>query len=44
MKVFKSRLGLGTGDVSSRLLKDFLECRPDGHGLSLIPNFYTIKK
>jgi hypothetical protein len=27
MEVFKSRLGLGTGDVLPRLIKDYRECR-----------------
>jgi hypothetical protein len=27
MEVLKSRLGLGTGDVLSRLIKDYRECR-----------------
>jgi hypothetical protein len=33
MKVLKSILGLGTGDVLLRLIKDYSECRPDDRGL-----------
>jgi hypothetical protein len=32
MEVLKSRLGLGTGDVLPRLVKDYRECRPDDRG------------
>jgi hypothetical protein len=32
MKVLKSRLGLGTGDVLPRLIKDYRECRPNDRG------------
>jgi hypothetical protein len=32
MEVLKSRLGLGTGDVLPRLIKDYSECRLDDRG------------
>jgi hypothetical protein len=32
MEVLKSRLGLGTGDVLPRLIKDYTECRLDDRG------------
>jgi hypothetical protein len=32
MEVLKSRLGLGTGDVLPRLIKDYSECRLDVQG------------
>jgi hypothetical protein len=32
MEVLKSRLGLGTGDVLPRLIKDYRECRPADRG------------
>jgi hypothetical protein len=32
MEVLKSGLGLGTGDVPPRLIKDFTECRLDDRG------------
>jgi hypothetical protein len=32
MEVLKSRLGLGTGDVPPRLIKDYSECRLDDRG------------
>jgi hypothetical protein len=32
MKILKSRLGLGTGDVLPRLIKDYRECRPADRG------------
>jgi hypothetical protein len=31
-EVLKSRLGLGTGDVLPRLIKDYRECRPTDRG------------
>jgi hypothetical protein len=33
MDVLKSRLGLGTGVVSPRLSKDYIECKLDDRGL-----------
>jgi hypothetical protein len=32
MEVIKSGLGLGTGDVLPRLIKDYTECRLDDRG------------
>jgi hypothetical protein len=32
VEVLKSRLGLGTGDVLPRLIKDYRECRPAYRG------------
>jgi hypothetical protein len=32
VEVLKSRLGLGTGDVLPRLIKDYRECRPANRG------------
>jgi hypothetical protein len=32
MEVLKSGLGLGTGDVLPRLIKDYTECRLDDRG------------
>jgi hypothetical protein len=32
MEVLKLRLGLGTGDVLPRLIKDYRECRPADRG------------
>jgi hypothetical protein len=32
VEVLKSRLGLGTGDVLPRLIKDYRECRPADRG------------
>jgi hypothetical protein len=33
MEVLKSRLGLGTGDVTPKLSKDYIECRLNDQGL-----------
>jgi hypothetical protein len=32
MEILKSGLGLGTGDVLPRLIKDYTECRLDDRG------------